>query len=168
MVSSASGVTEFPRPPMEFTDRAGHEIRLTAYDDDAAPLVAMYLEFGDESRAQGLPPRGETQIREWLEGLLEDSYHVVAWHGDRAVGHAVLVPYDETSELAIFVHPDYQTIGIGSRLIRVLLGHGQANDLGHVWLAVERTNLVAMNLYKSVGFETTIRDRAEHEMALEL
>lgn len=168
MESSAAEDTAFPRPPQSFTDRAGHEIRLTAYDEEPDPLVSMYLDFGDESRAQGLPPRGESQISKWVENLLSDGLNVVAWHEGSMVGHAVLVPYDETSELAIFVHPDYQTIGIGSRLIRALLGHGQANDLEHVWLAVERTNLVAMNLYKSVGFETTIRDRAEHEMALDL
>jgi ribosomal protein S18 acetylase RimI-like enzyme len=168
MESSAAEDTAFPRPPQSFTDRAGHEIRLIAYDGEPDPLVSMYLEFGDDSRAQGLPPRGETQISKWITGLLDDGLNVVALHEEKMVGHAVLVPYDETSELAIFVHPDYQTIGIGSRLIRALLGHGQANGLEHVWLAVERTNLVAMNLYKSVGFETTIRDRAEHEMVLEL
>ncbi|MFC7248451.1 GNAT family N-acetyltransferase [Halomicroarcula sp. GCM10025324] len=168
MESSAGEVTEFPRPPQTFTDRAGEEIRITAYDGGPDPLAAMYLDYDDASRAQGLPPRGEAQIREWLDDLLEAGLSVAAWHDDRVVGHAVLFPYDDTAELAIFVHPEYQTIGIGSRLIRILLGYGQANDLDHVWLAVERTNLVAMNLYKSVGFETTVRDRAEHEMELTL
>ncbi|MFC6863815.1 GNAT family N-acetyltransferase [Halomicroarcula sp. GCM10025817] len=168
MESSAEEGTEFPRPPLEFTDRAGHDIRITAYDGGPDPLAEMYLDYDDDSRAQGLPPRGEAQIREWLDDLLAEGLSVAAWHEARVVGHAVLFPYDETAELAIFVHPEYQTIGIGSRLIRVLLGYGQANGLGHVWLAVERTNLVAMNLYKSVGFETTVRDRAEHEMELEL
>lgn len=164
MAPSAEEATEFPRPPLTFTDRDDRTVRITAYDGDASPLVQMYSEFDIDSRAQGLPPLKEPQIREWVSGLLEDGLNVVVWHDDRPVGHAALLPYDETSELIIFVHPDYQHAGIGSKLIRVLLGYGQENDLEHVWLAVEQTNLVAMNLYESVGFETRIRDRAEHEM----
>ncbi|WP_284010583.1 GNAT family N-acetyltransferase [Haloarcula pelagica] len=155
---------EFPRPPVAFTDRAGRAVEIDAYDGDADPLVAMYADFDADSRAQGLPPRHEDEIREWIEGLLAEGHNVVVWHDDRAVGHAVLVPYDGTSELAIFVHPAYQSVGIGSRLIRVLLGYGQQQDIGSVWLAVERTNHIAMRLYDSVGFETTTRDRAEYEM----
>ncbi|WP_324759772.1 GNAT family N-acetyltransferase [Haloarcula sp. GH36] len=155
---------EFPRPPVAFTDRAERDLEIDAYDGDAEPLVAMYADFDADSRAQGLPPRHEDEIREWIEGLLVEGYNVVVWHGDRIVGHAVLVPYDGTSELAIFVHPGYQSVGIGSQLIRVLLGHGQQQGLDNVWLAVERTNHIAMRLYDSVGFETTTRDRAENEM----
>jgi ribosomal protein S18 acetylase RimI-like enzyme len=164
MPPAADESTEFPRPPVQFTDRAGRDVELRAYDGDGDPLVEMYSEFDADSRAQGLPPRHESEIRSWIDDLLAEGHNVVVWHGDRAVGHAVLVPYDGTSELAIFVHPAYQSAGIGSQLIRVLLGHGQEQGLDSVWLAVERTNHIAMRLYDSVGFETITRNRAEHEM----
>ncbi len=98
MESSAEEGTEFPRPPLEFTDRAGHDIRITAYDGGPDPLAEMYLDYDDDSRAQGLPPRGEAQIREWLDDLLAEGLSVAAWHEARVVGHAVLFPYDETAE----------------------------------------------------------------------
>ncbi|NGM67593.1 GNAT family N-acetyltransferase [Natronolimnobius sp. AArcel1] len=157
--------TQFPRPPTRITDQADRSISIDTHADDPEPLVAMYERFDEESRAQGLPPRQEPRIRDWVSLLLEDGYNVVARHGDDVVGHAALVPHDDTSELAIFVHPDYQSAGIGTHLIRGLLGHGQSRGLTHVWLSVARTNRIAMNLYRSAGFETTLRERGEYEMA---
>ncbi|MBX0324074.1 GNAT family N-acetyltransferase [Halomicroarcula sp. F13] len=164
MAPSADEVRQFPRPPVTFTDQEDRTVDVEAYTGDPTPLVSMYAEFDSDSRAQGVPPRGEEQIREWVETLLDEGLNVVVWHGEDAVGHAVLVPEGDGSELAIFVHPDYQSAGIGTRLIEVLLGHGQENGFDHVWLAVSRTNHVAMKLYDKVGFETRLRDRAEHEM----
>ena len=169
METSAEDTRQFPRPPQEFTDREGRTVTMEAYDGDAEPLVAMYTDFDADSRSQGVPPRKEPAIREWVEGLLEEGFNVVVRHGDRPVGHAVLVPVeDASSELAIFVHPEYQSAGIGSQLIEVLLGHGQAEGVEHVWLAVSQRNHVAMRVYRSVGFETRLREHVEIEMERDL
>lgn len=156
--------TPFPRPPTTVTDQEDRTLLIDEHTGDATPLLEMYGHFDDESRSQGLPPRNEARIRQWIDGLLEDGLNVVARHGDDVVGHAVLVPHGDTSELAIFVRPAYQATGIGTRLIRGLLGLGQENGLNHVWLTVSRTNRIAMNLYRSAGFETTASNRGEHEM----
>ncbi|WP_135828097.1 GNAT family N-acetyltransferase [Halorussus halobius] len=158
----------FPEPPVSFADREDRDVAVRPYEDaDFEPLVEMYADFDPADRAQGIPPATESRIRDWLEVLLE-GLNVVAWHGDRAVGHATLVPDEDAYELAIFVHQDYQRAGIGSELIRVLLGHGQANDVEKVWLTVERWNHAAVNLYESVGFETSGAESFEMEMALRL
>lgn len=163
----------FARPPLTFTDHDGREIAIRAGFPREA-LAEMYADFAPDSRAQGLPPMGERRIDEWLE-ILDEGVNVVAFHehrdaGDRiAVGHACLLDCgDGTSELTIFVHQDYQLAGIGSRLIRGLLGEGQARGVERVWLTVERSNHVAMNLYRSVGFETYSAAGIEHEMELTL
>ncbi|MFU8869709.1 GNAT family N-acetyltransferase [Natronococcus sp.] len=158
----------FPRPPTTADDHEGRTITVVEYDDGTEPLVEMYSHFDEESRSQGLPPRSDDRTREWLEGLLEDGYNTVAYHGDDAVGHAVLVPSGELFELAIFVRPEYQAAGIGTQLIRGLLGQGQDRGVEHVWLTVSRSNRIAMNLYWSAGFETTASGRGEHEMELYL
>lgn len=152
------------RSTATFTDREGRTIAVRPYRSGLASLVEMYDHFDDESRAQGLPPREESRCREWLLDLLDEGLNVVAWHGEEAVGHAVLMPHDDTAELAIFVRPAYQAAGIGTRLIRCLLGHGRQHGVAHVWLTVSRTNRIAMNLYRSAGFEITERDRGEYEM----
>ncbi len=80
------------------------------------------------------------------------------------VGRVVLIPYDDTTKLATVVRPAYQKAGVSTHLIRGLLGHGAANGIDHVWLTVSRTNCIAMDLYRSAGFETTAHDRGEGEM----
>jgi len=159
----------FQPPPRSFVDTHERDIEITtATPTDGDALVDMYAAYTDADRAQGIPPRERRDIRDWIDILLDDGINLAAWHGDRAVGHAALLPHDDTAELVIFVHPDYHHAGIGSRLIRALLGAGQRAGLSHVWLSVQRDNHVAMNLYRSVGFETTERDRSEHEMELDL
>lgn len=164
MAPATEDVRRFPRPPQPFTDEAGRTVHIETYTGPPDPLVAMYTDFDATHRSQGVPPRGTDRIREWTETLLTEGLNVVVRHDGDVVGHAVLVPVDDGAELAIFVHPAYQSAGIGTRLLEVLLGHGQTNDISNVWLAVSATNHVAIKLYRSVGFETRLRDRAEHEM----
>jgi ribosomal protein S18 acetylase RimI-like enzyme len=168
MAASGEDTRQFPRPPQSFTDRENRTVTMAAYDGDAEPLVSMYTDFDADSRAQGVPPRKEDAIREWVKGLLDEGLNVVVHHEDAPVGHAVLMPVDDSAELAIFVHPDYQSAGIGTRLIEVLLGHGQQEGIDHVWLAVSQRNHVAMRVYRAVGFETRLREHVEIEMERDL
>lgn len=161
----------FPTPPRSFTDAEGREITVQPADDGDAPaLVEMYTDFHPEDRAQGVPPTRPDDIEAWVTDVLaEDCLNVVAWHGDRAVGHAMLVPDRSGAyELAIFVHRPYQGALIGTELLRSLLGHGQQAGVEDVWLTVERWNDPAIRLYEKVGFETTQGQNFEREMTLRL
>jgi GNAT superfamily N-acetyltransferase len=161
----------FPRPPVDFSDSEGRAIEVRTADATTFDaLVEMYLGFDPGDRAQGIPPVEEDQIREWLETLFDrDSLAVVAWHDDSAVGHAVLVSDDEGEyELAVFVLGDYQDAGIGTRLLEGLLGLGQREGAGRVWLTVERWNEAAIALYRKLGFETTGAESFELEMSIRL
>ena len=165
----------FEPPPIAFEDEEGHEIELRAHggddgnDGERESLVEMYLDFDPSDRAQGIPPSKESRIRDWLDTILAgDCLNVIAWHGDRAVGHATIVPDGDAYELAIFVLQGYQGAGIGTHLIRALLGHGDRNGVEQVWLTVERWNRPAVGLYKKIGFETADSESFELEMALRL
>lgn len=161
-------VEGFPEPPLSFTDKEGREIEIRPFEEgEKEAVVEMYTDFDPADRAQGIPPATEKRVREWFGHLLE-GLNVVAWHDDRAVGHATLVPDEDAYELAIFVHQDYQRAGIGSNLIEALLGHGEANGVEKVWLTVERWNHAAVNLYEAVGFETHGTESFEIEMVLRL
>jgi ribosomal protein S18 acetylase RimI-like enzyme len=164
---------EFPRPPQTFADREERAIEVRAYDGSEEAfeaLVEMYVDFDPADRAQGVPPVGEQQVRNWLDTVLAgDGYNVVAWPGAAGAGHATLVPEDDdVYELAIFVHQEYQGAGIGTELIEALLGHGQAHDVQIAWLTVERWNRPAVALYEKVGFETASAESFEMEMAIRL
>lgn len=164
---------EFDEPPVQFEDREGRPMEIRPYDgsdDEMEALVEMYMEFDPADRAQGIPPGRESRIRSWLENILKgDCLNVIAWDGDQPAGHATLVPADEGAyELAIFVLQAYQQAGIGTRLIKGLLGYGRANDVEKVWLTVERWNRAAVSLYKKIGFETSDAESFELEMTLRL
>ncbi|MFC7193479.1 GNAT family N-acetyltransferase [Halosimplex aquaticum] len=161
----------FPEPPLSFTDGEDREIRIEDSGvDDFGALVEMYGEFDPADRAQGIPPVKEEAIREWLDTLLsEESINVVAVHDGAPVGHAILVPdREEAFELAVFVLGDYQSAGIGTKLLQALLGHGQAEGVEHVWLTVERWNEPAIALYEKLGFETSNAESFELEMSIRL
>lgn len=171
-------VGPFPSPPRSITDGEGRSVRIRAVgpgddalDPDRAfePLVEMYVDFDPADRAQGLPPTGDRRVRDWVEELLEtDAHNVVATVGSAVVGHAVLVPDEEVHELAIFVHHEYQEAGIGTALLRTLLGHAADRGIDRVWLTVERWNTPAVNLYEKVGFEVSSEEGFELEMAIRL
>jgi len=165
----------FPEPPQTFEDREEREISIRVYrrgaddePDDFETLVEMYSTFDPADRAQGIPPSSDQRIRDWVR-TLEEGLNLVAWHDDRIAGHATLVPDGgESWELAIFVHQDYQRAGIGTTLIRTLLGYGASQAIEKVWLTVERWNRTAVNLYHEVGFETCNAQSFDIEMALRL
>lgn len=162
-------VDGFPTPPRKFTDAEERDIVVKrAGSDDIDELHEMYVEFNPEDRAQGVPPVNDEAIREWLESVVaDDCLNVVAFHDEKAVGHAMLVPDPDGSyELAIFVLRAYQGALIGTELLRSLLGWGQEQDITRVWLTVERWNNPAVKLYEKVGFETTNSASFELEMGI--
>ncbi|RDZ64198.1 GNAT family N-acetyltransferase [Haloferax sp. Atlit-12N] len=162
----------YDAPPLSFTDREDRTIEVRAYDgsdEEMEALVEMYDAFDPSDRAQGIPPGREDRIRDWLENILdEDCLNVIAWDGDEVAGHATLVPDGDAYELAIFVHQTYQRAGIGTRLIKALLGHGRVSGVEKVWLTVERWNRAAVGLYQTVGFETSDAESFELEMTIRL
>lgn len=162
----------FESPPISFEDRSGRAIEIRAYDGSESSfeaLVEMYRGFDPADRAQGIPPSQERRIRTWLETILdEECLNVIAWDGETAAGHATLVPDDDAYELAIFVLQAYQESGIGTRLLKSLLGYGADSGVRTVWLTVERWNRAAIGLYKKIGFETCDAESFELEMAIRL
>lgn len=164
-MTSGAG-SPLPRPPVEFTDRRGREIRLAELDGDGLDaLEPMYRGYDPRDRAQGIPPATGAGVRRWLDGLA-GALHVAALHEDRPVGHAFLAPEPEgrSTELAIFVDGFYQNAGIGTRLMEALLGLGAERGVRRVWLVVQRSNGPAVRLYRKTGFEVTDAGRAELEM----
>ena len=160
---------EFPPPPREFVDGEDRRVRLRESHPGRDGLVGMYLDFAPEDRAQGIPPAKEPAIRDWLETVTGPDCLSVVAVVDRTVGHAVLVPDgDESYELAIFVLQEYQSAGIGTELLRTLLGLAQAEGVERVWLTVERWNDAAVRVYETVGFETVEEAGLELEMSVRI
>lgn len=162
---------EFSRPPRTITDKESRDIDIrVAEPSDRDALVEMYVQFNPADRAQGIPPVKQYAIDKWLDTVLAgDCRNVIAWDGDDAVGHAMLVPDNEDAyELAIFVLGSHQSAGIGTELLKTLLGHAQREEIETLWLTVERWNEPAIALYKKVGFEVCGAESFEIEMSIRL
>lgn len=167
---SSGGASQMvPVIPTDVVDGTGRRIEFrTASTADLDDLDGMYAAFGQADRAQGIPPVTARRRTRWLERLLSDGLGVVAWHRETPVGHAALVPMDDgSSELVIFVAPEYQQTGIGSSLLAVTLAHGRTCGVDRVWLSVRRENRVAVTLYRSADFET-VETGSEMEMARDI
>lgn len=140
-------------PPRTITDGDGRMVHLRPYrEDDFEDLVSMYDDFDPAHRAQGTPPLGEDAIRAWLRDVL-GAVNVVAVCDDELVGHVMFVP-DGTGrhELAIFVHQDYQSRGIGTELIAAGTGQARREGIDYVWLSVKTGERRLQRFYNRAGF----------------
>ena len=154
------------RPPRSVVDDARREITLRPYQaDDFESLVEMYATFDPAQRAQGTPPLGTEEVRQWLTGLL-DGVNVVALFDGRPVGHVSFVP-DGTGrhELAIFVHQAFQRAGIGTDLMATGLGHAKQEGVSYVWLSVESWKRDIQRFYSRAGFSVVNPMGAAHRMS---
>ena len=95
----------------------------------------------------------------WTEGIFYDCLRVaylcrVALQGQRIMGYAVMsMGAGEAHILNLCVRQESRRAGVGRALIRYLLE--QAEDAGMVeaFLEVRPSNVIAMVLYQSLGFE---------------
>lgn len=156
-------------PPIAFEDTTGREIRIGECNDPTGEsLVQMYLDLEGRCRAMGIPPASESELRSWLT-TIDEGRNLVARTNDQIVGHSVLLPDGSGShELAIFVHQAYQNAGIGTELLKTLLGDARADGIDDVWLTVACGNATAKRLFRSLGFTVTERSRRQLRMERKL
>lgn len=139
--------------------------------DDLDPLVRMYDDFDQYSRSLGLPPNGTSRIESWLERLTSTGWNLVAFDGDRAVGHVAVVPSESADrrwKFIVFVHQEYQNEGVGSEMLKQLVAYADERDGNELALEVSTGNERAITVYKNIGFEVLERGLSELSMTLEL
>jgi L-amino acid N-acyltransferase YncA len=145
----------------EMTTAQELELR-RATSADRSALMAMYDDFEPKGACMGLPPRREPQ--RWLDELAPYPNFVVM-DGERIVAHAALCPEGETGEVAVFVHQDYRTRGLGKKLLCELIAEARVIGLKRVWGMTEWDNVPMLRLAHSLGFKSAADPR---EFFLEL
>jgi ribosomal-protein-alanine N-acetyltransferase len=71
----------------------------------------------------------------------------------KIIGHGVMsVAIGECHLLTLCVHPDFQRLGYGTKILRFLLGKAQQQEAGVCFLEVRSSNTEARSLYLSMGF----------------
>lgn len=110
--------------------------------------LALVLET--ETRAYDFP---------WSESIFKDCLHVgyccwVIEHEEMIVGHGVMtVAAGESHILNICVHPEYQAMGLGRKLLTHLLDLALERDVNMTFLEVRPSNFSAIKLYLDLGFD---------------
>jgi len=160
-----------PRCP-RFLDRAGAALTIRPVEaaaGDYAALRSFYEDYPHRHRSMSLPPLATAQLDAWLERLLERGRNIVAYDGDRLVGHVAYSPRDGTeSELVVFVDEDYHDRGIGTELCRQAVAYAAADGHEAMVLHVGLHNDRAQHVYGHLGFRSVERNDDNVKMRLEI
>jgi ribosomal-protein-alanine N-acetyltransferase len=95
----------------------------------------------------------------WSETIFKDCLHVgyccwVVEHEAMIVGHGVMtIAAGESHVLNICIHPDYQSMGLGRKLLTHLLDLALEHDVNMTFLEVRPSNFSAIKLYLDMGFD---------------
>ncbi|HEX6998877.1 MAG TPA: ribosomal protein S18-alanine N-acetyltransferase [Gammaproteobacteria bacterium] len=95
----------------------------------------------------------------WSLGIFRDCllagyYSLVLDIADTVTGYGIMsIAAREAHILNLCVHPNYQRLGYGRRLLNALLLKAQDSEVDKVFLEVRPSNAAALHLYRSVGFE---------------
>ena len=137
---------------------------MTGVQTCALPIYA----FGPADRSMGIPPAVDHRRRSWIETLLAEGHNIVAEDDDGVVGHVAYTPAEaDRPELAVFVHPERQSRGIGTELCAQAAAAAVDADRAALELHVDQRNRAAVAVYRRLGFEVVDADHTM-QMALEL
>jgi RimJ/RimL family protein N-acetyltransferase len=126
--------------------------------EDKEKLVAMYESLSDEAVRWGMPPYTRDRLeRGWFSNL-QNLMSIVAFCGDRIVGHAQIFKFPHarrkgTGDLVIYLHQDFHNVGLGTAMLTELLGLARKEGLHRVGLHVIADNKIALHLYEKFGFK---------------
>lgn len=101
----------------------------------------------------------------WDKGHLSHS-RFVAMFSDKVVGWIALSPtsqrecYKGVAELSVYIDPEYCGIGVGKRLMEVLIESSEANGIWSLYSSTFPENEASIHLQKKFGFrEIGYRER---------
>lgn len=121
------------------------EIAIRAMRDDDVPLVAAV-------------ERGSYQFP-WTEGIFRDCVRVgylcrVVEVAGVVIGHGIVsAGAGEAHILNVCVRAEFRCRGVGRQLLRYLLERSRALGMAEAFLEVRPSNISAIRLYQSLGFE---------------
>lgn len=136
----------------------GGTVELGTYDPtDKEALIAMYASMSPEAVRWGLPPYDRARIERWTSDL-GNNIIMLATANEKVVGHLQMwrLPYARRKgivELFIYVHQDFQNLGLGTLMMRKAIELARREGLHRIQLTVVADNRRAINVYEKVGFK---------------
>jgi len=133
-----------------------------ANDGDLPQLTELYNHFVRTSPATfDLAPVTLDNRREWMSHYAESGPHrlLVASANGAVAGYATSGKVKErpgyltSVETSVYVHPDHQARGIGSRLYAALLAALATEDVHRAYAAIVLPNPASIALHERFGFK---------------
>ncbi len=155
-----------------------HRIRLLRKDEfgelDNFLYEAIFVPEGVSPPTREILFLPELQVYVRDFGTRRGDVAFAAESGGKVVGAAwsrIMNDYghinDDTPSLAISLYKEYRGIGIGTELMRALLGELKSVGFGQVSLSVQKANR-AVRLYRKIGFVTIDENDEEYIMLCRL
>lgn len=155
-----------------------HRIRLLRKDEfgelDNFLYEAIFVPEGVSPPTREILFQPELQVYVRDFGTRRGDVAFAAESGGKVVGAAwsrIMNDYghvnDDTPSLAISLYKEYRGIGIGTELMRALLGELKSVGFGQVSLSVQKANR-AVRLYRKIGFVTIDENDEEYIMLCRL
>lgn len=129
---------------------------------DSELLWNMFSTLSEKSLANLLPPFTREKVEGWTSSIDYEKVlaivAVITEKGEQRIAGTASLTFNapecfrHKAELGITVHDDYQDRGIGTALLKHLLGIARTKGLWKVGLTVNTDNERAVHLYKKVGF----------------
>jgi len=136
----------------------GQAVQIRTYiPGDFEKLVSFYASLSPETMRWSLPPYDRPKIQRWTSNL-ENSIMLLAISQDRIVGHLYVYrqAWNErlraNGELIIYLHQDYQSVGLGTAIMHEAIELSRQKGLHRLALSVIANNHNAIKLYEKVGF----------------
>ena len=122
----------------------------------------MFSTLSEESALNLIPPFTRERVESWTRNINYDEVLAIVAvveekSGQRIVGSASLEfnqqeALKHKAKLGIAVHDNYQNMGIGTALLKHLIGIARMKKLKKIYLHVSAANDRAINIYKKAGF----------------
>lgn len=132
---------------------------------------AIFIPEGVAAPPREIIGQEDLQVYVWDFGRRPDDHGLVAEVNGKVVGAVwarVMDDYghidDQTPSLAISLYKDYRNRGIGTQLLRRMLGLLREKGYRQVSLSVQKANY-ALRMYQKAGFKP-IADRGEDALML--
>ncbi len=125
--------------------------------DDKQRLLGMFATMSENALLWSNPPYDKQKIDRWMSGS-ESGLSIVAQSEDGLVGISAIYQFPKprqkgVSEMMIYIHQDFQGVGLGSEMTDVLITLAKSMGIHRIGLEVVEDNKSAVGLYKKFGFE---------------
>ncbi len=136
----------------------GRKVLLRTYrPQDKESLISFYATLSPETLRWALPPYDRPRVERMVSNLA-NAIILIAQDKNRVVGHLHIYTQSFNrakglGELFIYLHQDYQNIGLGNAMMRESIELAREKGLHRIGLSVIAPNHRAIKLYEKVGFK---------------